>query len=102
MRLDPTVGHEQAGTRPALVVSVNRFNQGPAELAIVLPVTSSDRRIPTHIRVEPREGGLKRRCFVMCEAVRCVSTRRFIEKWGRISHPTQEAVEDVLRILLDL
>lgn len=31
--LDPVRGHEQAGTRPALIVSVGSFNQGPAGLA---------------------------------------------------------------------
>ena len=38
--LNPTRGHEQAGVRPALVVSVDTFNHGPAGLAVVLPVTS--------------------------------------------------------------
>jgi hypothetical protein len=28
--LDPAVGRERAGTRPALVVSVDKFNHGPA------------------------------------------------------------------------
>lgn len=33
--LGPTQGREQDGTRSALVPSVDRFNQGPAELAVV-------------------------------------------------------------------
>ncbi|OYV95604.1 MAG: growth inhibitor PemK, partial [Planctomycetia bacterium 21-64-5] len=40
VNLDPVRGHEQAGTRPALIVSVNRFNHGPAGLVVVLPITS--------------------------------------------------------------
>jgi len=32
--LNPTRGHEQAGKRPALVVSVDLFNFGPAELVV--------------------------------------------------------------------
>ena len=33
--LDPVRGHEQAGTRPALVVSVDEFNEGPADLVVI-------------------------------------------------------------------
>jgi mRNA interferase MazF len=36
INLDPTLGREQAGTRPALVLSVDKFNHGPADLLIVL------------------------------------------------------------------
>lgn len=36
--LDPTVGHEQAGHRPVIVVSVNQLNEAqPPGLAIVVP-----------------------------------------------------------------
>ena len=38
--LDPTRGHEQAGMRPALVVSTDIFNASPAEMVTVLPTTS--------------------------------------------------------------
>ena len=38
--LDPTKGHEQAGKRPCLVISVDIFNQGPADLVMVLPITT--------------------------------------------------------------
>jgi mRNA interferase MazF len=39
INFDPTVGHEHAGTRPALVISVNTFNSGPADLVVVAPMT---------------------------------------------------------------
>ena len=37
--LDPTLGHEQQGHRPVLIVSPTRFNQA-TRLPIVLPITS--------------------------------------------------------------
>ena len=40
LNLDPTRDHEQAGSRPALVISVDTFNHGPADLVVILPVTS--------------------------------------------------------------
>lgn len=38
--LHPIRGREQTGERPVLIVSTDRFHQGPAELVVVLPVTS--------------------------------------------------------------
>ena len=44
--LDPTRGHEQAGRRPALVLSVDAFNHGPAGLVVVVPVSSKATATP--------------------------------------------------------
>ena len=59
--LNPTRGHEQAGRRPVLVVSDDLFNRGPAGLVIVLPMTSTLRGVPSHVPIDPPEGGLERR-----------------------------------------
>jgi mRNA interferase MazF len=39
--LRPTRGREQSGRRPVLVLSVDFFNAGPADLVVVLPLTST-------------------------------------------------------------
>lgn len=54
--LNPTRGHEQAGRRPVLVVSEDLFNRGPAGLAIVLPMTSTVRDVPSHVPEDARQG----------------------------------------------
>ena len=54
--LSPVRGHEQAGRRPALIVSDDLFNRGPAGLVIVAPITSTIRAIPSHVRLSPRRG----------------------------------------------
>jgi mRNA interferase MazF len=100
--LSPTRGHEQAGCRPALVVSEDIFNRGPAGLVIVLPMTSRARGIPSHVPIEPPEGGVDRQTVVLCEAVRSISVVRLVERWGTVGRPTMKAVEDRLRILLRL
>jgi mRNA interferase MazF len=100
--LNPTRGHEQAGRRPALVVSEDLFNRGPAGLVIVLPMTSKLRDIPSHVPIDPPEGGVKHRTAVLCEAVRSVSVDRLVARWGAVGRSTMDAVEDRLRILLRL
>jgi len=100
--LSPIRGHEQAGRRPALVVSDDLFNRGPAGLAIVLPMTSTVRSIPSHVAVSPPEGGLKTKSAVLCDAIRSISTDRLIQRWGTVAPVTLATVEDCLRILLRL
>ena len=100
--LDPTKGREQAGMRPALVVSVDVFNHGAAELVVVIPITSKAKGVPLHVEVTPPEGGLTMTSFVKCEDVRSISISRMAKRLGRVSDQTIELVEDRLRILLGL
>jgi len=100
--LNPTRGHEQKGKRPVLIISENAFNRGPAELVIVLPVTSTYRGIPSHVPIEPPGGGLKIVSFVLCEAVRSISKERLLNRLGTVNVSTLAEIEDRLRILMGL
>ena len=94
-----TLGREQAGSRPALVISPNKFNHGPAELAIVVPFTRTDRQIPLHVSVDPPEGGLRERSVAMCEMIRSISRERLVQRWGSASATTMQAVTLRVRLL---
>jgi len=52
--LDPQSGHEQMGRRPALVISNSTFNDFTRTLAMLCPITSTDRNNPLHIRLDDR------------------------------------------------
>ena len=99
---DPVRGREQAGRRPAVIVSADILNQGPGALVYVLPLTSRERRVRSHVRVQPPEGGLAVPSFVMCEQLRIFSVERLLRRRGSVSARTLAAVEDRLRLLLDL
>lgn len=100
--LDPVRGREQAGRRPGLVVSVDLFNRGPADLVVVIPLTTREKGIPWHVAVEPPEGGLKEKSFIKCEDLRSVAKERLLSRLGAVSAETLAAVEDRLRILLGI
>jgi mRNA interferase MazF len=100
--LDPTLGREQAGTRPVLVLSVDAFNLGPAELVVVLPLTSKNKNIPLHVMAEAPEGGLSVTSYVKCEDIRSISTTRLIQRRGTLSATTLEAVAERVKLLLAL
>ncbi len=51
--LGEPVGHEPGFTRPALVVSDDRFNRHG--LAVVCPLTRSHRDYPSRVEVEPAD-----------------------------------------------
>jgi|SRR5215813_9898606 len=102
INLDPTIGREQAGTRPALIVSVDKFNHGPADLVVVLPVTSKDKNQPIHVPLKPPEGGVSMPSFIKCDDIRSVSKLRLKRFYGTVSTQTMAAVEQRIRILLDI
>ena len=71
----PKSGHEQAGKRPAVVISNDFFNE-KAKLAIVCPITNIDKHFPLHVRLDDRT---KTTGVVLCEHVRSLdlNSRRY-------------------------
>ena len=101
--LDPTRGHEQARTRPCIVVSDDRFNRSASGLVVVVPVTRVSRGIPWHVRVVPEDGGVREESFAMTDQVRAVSRDRLVgDPWGRVAPGVMAAIEERLRLLLGL
>lgn len=50
IQLDPQAGHEQAGRRPALVLSPSSYN-GKVGLAILCPITSHRKGFPFEVSI---------------------------------------------------
>lgn len=102
-QLNPTRGHEQAGRRPVLIVSVNQFNSSPARLVYVAPITRTVRNIPLHVPIAPPEGGLRAAGVILCDAIRSISVERLEEgPWGSVSPAILALVEDRLRRVFGL
>jgi mRNA interferase MazF len=101
--LNPTRSHEQAGARPVFIISTNIFNHGPADLVFVFPLTRTDRRIPIHVPIDPPEGGVSARSYILCDALRSIAKDRLGPRaWGSVSAATLGKVADNLRILMEL
>ena len=102
VQFDPVVGHEQGELRPAVVVSTDRFNRSAADLVAVVPVTRTNRHIPFHVEIQPPEGGLSATSYALCDQIRTVARSRFSTPRGRLSSEAMKAIEERLRILLEL
>jgi mRNA interferase MazF len=104
---EPVQGREQGRDRPCLVISIDSLNQGPGDLVVVAPITTTPRNTPFHVPIEPPDGGLSQRSFVMCEQIRALSIERLlsgplVKRYGRVSAAVMRGIEDRLRIVLNL
>jgi mRNA interferase MazF len=74
-------------------------------MVAIAPITSRDKGIPLHVRVDPPEGGLDVPSFVMCDQLRTISTDRLDARrgaTGRLSPGLMAEVEDRVRVFFDL
>lgn len=53
MDFNPQSGHEQSGRRPAIVLSNDILNQH-SSLALVCPITNTNKRHPFHVELDER------------------------------------------------
>ena len=102
---DPVVGREQAGLRPALVVSADLLNARPL-VVVVIPGTDGRqyrRDFPTNVRAGPDETGLPFETVFLGFHLRAMDHGRFSAKpWGRLSPAKVAEVDRALRKVLSL
>lgn len=96
------IGHEQGYRRPAVVISADQLNRSRADLAVVLPVTTTRRHLPSHIEIEPGDSGLRHSSYAKAEDIKSVSTRRLLRRLGAVPADRLNRAEHALRLLLGL
>ncbi len=102
VNLSPGEGHEQIGTRPFLILSVDELNHGPAGLVSGVPITKTYKPLPARVTVRPPEGGLTEDSYILCDQIRTVSTDRLIRRLGRVQDKRITQVLGHIRFFLDL
>ncbi|HEY1176196.1 MAG TPA: type II toxin-antitoxin system PemK/MazF family toxin, partial [Phytomonospora sp.] len=65
--LGEPVGHEQGLHRPCVVISPQSFNTTRSNVAVVMPIVSRDRGIPSHRPLDHEACGLDRPSWVRTE-----------------------------------
>ncbi len=99
--LDPVRGHEQGGVRPALVISNDLFNRTPHSFCILVPLTRTDRGIPSHLPLHPPEGGLRAVSFLLCEQAKSLSVHRLHRRLGVVDQSTVERAQAMVGMFID-
>lgn len=101
--LAPTRGREQAGHRPALVVSNDGLNHGRSGLVVVAVMTSQPPKVPSHVLAPAAATGADRDGTVMCEHLRTISVDRLGDRpIGQLDRHLMAEVDARLRRILAL
>lgn len=97
--LDPTVGNEQAGRRPVLIVSNNIFNERSGTV-IAFAVTSQEPRVPFPLAAKISDHELPKRSWVKIGQIRTLSVIRLGRKIGKASQADLEQIVEGLNEII--
>jgi mRNA interferase MazF len=103
VELDPTVGREQRGVRPCVVVSdpaVNADQRFP--LIAVVPVTGTRGEGSLYPALAAGASGLTKPSFALIDHLRSIDKRRIRRIYGQISADELARVDDGLELFLGL
>jgi mRNA interferase MazF len=101
--LDPTIGHEQRGTRPCIVVSDPEVvNDQHYPLVAIVPVTGTSGEGALYPQLDPGTSGLSKTSYALVDHLRSVDKQRVRRVYGRISPREQDAFDEGLRLFLGL
>lgn len=95
---DPTIGREQRGRRPAVVVAGVGYLRVIDALALIVPITSVDRGWPNHVAV----AGLPGPSWAMTEQLRATARERLHGRLGQVDEKTLDSIRSWLRDFLEL
>lgn len=94
---------EQAFLRPAVVVSDDRLHDPRLKMCIVVPGTSTIRRVSLHLVVEPdADNGLDALTAFQPEHVRSLSVARLREPLGHVGAIATAQLDELLRTVMAL
>ena len=103
VELDPTIGHEQKGVRPCIVVSdpeVTANQRFP--LVCVVPVTGTPGEGLLYPWLDPGRSGLSKRSVALVDQLRSIDKRRIRRVLGEVSGGEMAAIDDGLKAFLGL
>lgn len=98
---DPTKGNEIGKKiRPGIIISNNLMNAGPSGLVFIVPLTSVNKGIVSHVKLDPPLGGVVVTSFALCEQVRSISKIRLVKQLGIID--AKSVLNEIRSWILDL
>lgn len=99
--LNPTVGSEQSGIRPVIVVQ-NDIGNKYSPTVIVVAVTSrlEKKSLPTHVKLENE--CFERNSMALLEQVRTIDKKRLLEYVGYVSDNEMSNISRALSVSLDI
>lgn len=101
--LDPTVGHEQRGLRPCVVVSDPEvISDQRFPLMCVVPITGTSGEGVLYPALAPGRSGLAKPSYVLIDHLRSIDKRRIRRVFGALPAGELAAVDEGLAAFLGL
>jgi mRNA interferase MazF len=101
VELNPTVGNEQRGLRPCVVVSDPEITQDQRfPLVCVVPITGTPGEGLLYPALEPGKSGLTKRSFALIDHLRSIDKRRVRRVFGDLSSDEVAAIDEGLAVFL--
>jgi mRNA interferase MazF len=97
--LNPTVGHEQAGLRPVLILSHNVFNKHSGTV-IAVAITSQPQKAGFPLTLELDDSKLPKKSWAKISQIRTLSIKRLGKKLGKATTKELELVVEGLNEIL--
>ena len=103
VNLNPTLGTEQRGVRPCLIIQ-NDIGNKKSPLTIIAPITSKifTKEFPTNVFLTRRESGLDKDSTVLLNQIKTIDKIRLIKKISTLDSTNMKRVEEVIKISLGL
>lgn len=100
VHLDPIIGSEQSGRRPAVIISGNLVNK-LVNTVIICPLTSKLKYYHGNLILEPtKENGLVKTSEVMTIHIRSISKERMHKRIGKLTKSElNQVVESLDKII---
>lgn len=99
--LSPVIGSEQAGKRPAVIISGNLLNEY-LPVVICMPLTTKVKGYKGDLILKPNpQNGLKQISEVLTFHIRSISKDRLIEKTGNITAGEIQYLKKYLNEILE-
>lgn len=103
IELDPTVGHEQRGVRPCIVVSdPDIISDQRFPLVCVVPITGTRGEGLLYPPLAPGNSGLAKRSYALIDHLRSIDKRRVRRVFGELAAEEIAAIDEGLAIFLGL
>lgn len=98
--LDPTRGHEQGGTRRALVVSYEPFHRSASVTVCPITAARTDVRYSNEVPIPAGEAGQIKAGVILCHQVRTISLQRISGPLTPIGYLTSPDLREQVRAAL--
>lgn len=93
--LNPTIGNEQAGKRPVLIISHNVFNQNSGTV-IALAITSQPQKAGFPLTFDFEDKKMPKKSWIKISQIRTLSTKRITKKITSLDEQTVNQIVDGL------